>query len=100
MKRTTRYPVTLIGITLGVLAAGAKAQINSNGGDGVLNAPYRGTINSLRECTMDIGYGEVRNHVEPDGTGLITSVNVEMWSEETWDRSVLRLYQELDASGA
>ncbi|MBN1491421.1 MAG: RHS repeat protein, partial [Phycisphaerae bacterium] len=86
-------------------AATANAQISGFEGDGVLNAPYRGTITSLREATMDIPYGEVMNHVEPDlppptsyvDWGIVS--DIEIWADEPWDRSVLRLYEDCDASG-
>src|SRR5688572_15923352 len=93
--------ITLVAVT--ACASAARAQITTNAKDGVLNAPYRGTINSLREATMDIGYGEVMNHAEPRSSGLSlnASQNIEIWliSPTQWDRSVLRMYQELDASG-
>ncbi len=84
----------------------AFAQITMNEGDGVLNAPYRGTIDSLRECSADVGYGEVKSQVEPFifcGSGnpdpcQITSSTIDVWVEGTWDRSVLRMYEGLDAS--
>ena len=77
----------------------AVAQITANAGDGVLNAPYRGTINALRECSMDVGYGEVRSHVQPIVSGLfITSSTISVWVDEPWDRSVLRMYEGVDAS--
>jgi len=83
-----------------VTAPPAGAQITDNLGDGVLNAPYRGTIDSLRECTMDIGYGEVMTHLEPRVGLPITSAQVAIWVDEDWDRSVLRMYEGLDASGS
>ena len=93
--------VTASAIALCVLAGPASAQIIKNEGDGVLNAPYRGTIDSLRECSIDIPYGEVKSHVEPTNAQSIdTSDPILVWHEgESWDRSVLRLYNELDASG-
>ena len=50
---------------LAVCATSAPAQVTSLEGDGVLNAPYRGTITSLREASMGIPYGEVMSHIEP-----------------------------------
>ncbi|MEP0842619.1 MAG: RHS repeat protein, partial [Phycisphaerae bacterium] len=87
-------------------------QIRDLNGDGVLNAPYRGTITSLREATMDLPFGEVMSQTEPrtsSGTGVTidTSVDFEVWLEapdgtfeQSWDRSVLRLYRGMDASGS
>ena len=75
-------PASVLSLVVGVLAPVvlehvAVAQITANEGDGVLNAPYRGTIDSLRECSMDIGYGEVQSHVEPIVSGLtITSSTI------------------------
>jgi len=87
------------------LPQAAFSQITDDAGDGVLNAPYRGTIDSLREATMDIGYGEVQTHVEPIVANLqITSSDIKIWHETpsgsvAWDRSILRLYRGVDASG-
>lgn len=79
------------------------AQITTNEGDGVLNAPYRGTIDSLRECCADIAYGEVMSHMEPndpaDATREVTSGTILIWPIDPWDRSVLRLYNGVDAAG-
>lgn len=77
----------------------AVAQITSNAGDGVLNAPYRGTITSLREICADIPYGEVETHCEPATNITITSGTYSVWVDGTWDRSILRLYEGVDASG-
>jgi hypothetical protein len=107
----------LIGITLGVLAmiamaATLRAQISMSfedaQADSVLNAPYRGTVNSLREASLDLPYGEVRTWIEMQSDTLA----VENWEEMKiwhladeglgtlpWDRSVLRLYFGVDASG-
>ncbi len=75
-------------------------------GDRVLNAPYRGTVSSLREATADIPFGEVRTHVEPiTNSSIEPTPNMTIWLsaeagfEQAWDRSVLRLYRGLDASG-
>ncbi|UCG86750.1 MAG: hypothetical protein JSW71_23120, partial [Gemmatimonadota bacterium] len=83
------------------VSTGARAQITSNEGDGVLNAPYRGTVTSLRELCQDIPYGEVKTHCEPlySDENHMTSNYVEVWAEGDWDRSVLRLYEGVDASG-
>ena len=106
MKATRHH---LVGVALlGVLGFGSTAysQITANEGDGVLNAPYRGTIDSLRECSADIGYGEVKTHIEPrveDNPPLfITSSTIDVWVEGNldWDRSALRMYEGVDASGA
>ncbi len=94
-----------VGWVLGSVG-GSFAQITMNEGDGVLNAPYRGTIDSLRECSADIAYGEVKSQVEPSifcSSGNpdpceITSSTIDVWVEGTWDRSVLRMYEGLDAS--
>src|SRR5690606_37652524 len=92
------------------------AQITSEEGDihrfqgtdyKILNAPYRGTINWLREQCLAYPYGEVRNIVLPQGTGVKLADNTpfEMWAEPAvngapaWDRSLLRLYSAADASG-
>ncbi|MBK9121340.1 MAG: RES domain-containing protein [Phycisphaerales bacterium] len=97
----------LAALLFSLLAIGysAKAQIHGVEGDDVLNAPYRGTIDSLREATMDIGYGEVISHIE----AVYSSLNIDstyplyVWHDpvagEPWDRSVLRLYSGVDASG-
>ncbi len=83
------------------LSLPAWGQITSNQGDGVLNAPYRGTVNALRELCADVPYGEVQTHCEPLVSGLqITSSTYTVWVEGTWDRSVLRLYEGVDASGS
>lgn len=87
-----------------VLATSVNAQITGYGGDGILNAPYRGTITSLREMSMDVGYGEVQSRVEPDSTLTFSTTVLQIWHEVPsgytgWDRSVLRLYRGLDASG-
>lgn len=107
MKTTRRQ--LLWAATLGVVGFGGTvySQITANQGDGVLNAPYRGTIDSLRECSADIAYGEVQSLVEPSifcgpknpQDCEITSSTVDVWVEGTWDRSVLRMYEGLDASG-
>jgi RHS repeat-associated protein len=102
-----RNVLAAIGCVLGSVGA-SFAQITMNEGDGVLNAPYRGTITSLRECSADVGYGEVRSHVEPfifcttqnPDPCKITSSTIDIWVEGAWDRSVLRMYQGLDASGS
>ncbi len=84
------------------------AQIGSNAGDGRLNATYRGTINSLRQATMDVGYGETINHVEPVvSSWSIVGPDIKIWvvrpgippGMEPWDRSILRMYEGVDASG-
>jgi len=99
MKRSNIHEVCLLIVSALALSTPVAAQITSNEGDGVLNAPYRGTIDSLRECSMDIGYGEVQSHVEPFVTGLfITSSTIDIWVEGDWDRSVLRMYEGVDAS--
>ena len=99
MKRPTIHRVLLGLASAFAFSTPVSAQITSNEGDGVLNAPYRGTIDSLRECSMDIGYGEVQSHVEPFVTGLfITSSTIDIWVEGDWDRSVLRMYEGVDAS--
>ncbi|MFH0981624.1 MAG: hypothetical protein V2A79_08810, partial [Planctomycetota bacterium] len=101
MKRMTISSASRLAIVLvGLMCAAAQAQISFLAGDGVLNAPYRGTINSLREATMDVAYGEVKSHVEPfQGTLHIVSFYIDVWTVGDWDRSVLRLYEGLDASG-
>ena len=99
MKRPTMHRLVLGVASAFALSTPVGAQITSNEGDGVLNAPYRGTVNSLRECSADVGYGEMRSHVEPSVSGLfITSSTIDIWVEGDWDRSVLRLYEGLDAS--
>ncbi len=96
-RACTRFAVAA---GLALVPCAVHAQITSNEGDGILNAPYRGTIDSLRDCTMDLGYGEVKSHVEPLGGSLvITSSTVDVWVVGNWDRSVLRLFQGIDASG-
>ncbi|MGD8454650.1 MAG: hypothetical protein PVJ57_22785, partial [Phycisphaerae bacterium] len=104
--RKTMSIVTLfIAVTL---SASAAAQITSNAGDGVLNAPYRGTITSLRELCADIPYGEVKTHCEPlfVDTNYITSSTYSVWvlqetaDDQSWDRSVIRLFEGVDGSGA
>jgi RHS repeat-associated protein len=88
-------------VVFSVASAPCWGQITSLAGDGVLNAPYRGTIDSLREATMDVAYGEVKTHVEPSGGSLqITGANVTLWAVGGWDRSVLRLYEGVDASAS
>jgi hypothetical protein len=74
-------------------------QIFSIRGNDILNAPYRGTIDSLRQATMDIGYGEVGTFVEPTSNSQIQAEPpILIWHDPTpgiddpWDRSVLRLY--------
>ncbi|MCK4660487.1 MAG: hypothetical protein KAV82_13275 [Phycisphaerae bacterium] len=100
VERTSRYPKVVFGVALWAVATAANAQIMSNEGDGMLNAPYRGTINSLRVCTMAVGFGEVKTHVESlDEDFPITSSTIEIWAGGVWDRSVLRLFKEVDASG-
>lgn len=82
---------------LGAMAA--QAQISDNVGDGVLNAPYRGTITSLRELCAEIPYGEVKTHCEPlfGDTNYITSSTYSVWllqenpDDQPWDRSIIRL---------
>ena len=66
-----------LAVTLALLAAvpPVGAQITSNAGDGVLHAPYCGTVTSLREATMPVGYGEVMNHTEPRYGALTLSSN-------------------------
>lgn len=105
MKRTgIAMALGLTAFTTG--ASTGFAQIASFSGDGVLNAPYRGTITSLREACMDMPYGEVMTWIEPTGpTASIQSSYIYVWNSladgsPPWDRSVLRLYRELDASGA
>ena len=95
----TAWMIVLTALT--VCAGTVSAQVTSYEGDGVLNAPYRGTVTSLREASMDIPYGEVMSHVEPRVSGVsITSPTIEVWLEAgEWDRSVLRMYEGLDASG-
>jgi len=103
MKTARIHGIVAALIGLGLIVSGgvASAQITSNEGDGVLNAPYRGTIDSLRECSMDVGYGEVKSHVEPTSSGVfITSSTIDVWVDEVWDRSVLRMYEGVDASGS
>jgi len=102
--KSARTRMVSAGLACVVGAAGpAFAQITTNEGDGVLNAPYRGTITSLREACEDIPFGEVRTWIEPI-TNLLISGTIELWIDpammEQWDRSVLRLYEGLDASGA
>ena len=100
-------PLSRIMLSVAIVAwpfGAASAQITSNTGDGVLNAPYRGTINSLREGSSDVPYGEVQSWVEPTGTLEIDSTsNIRAWHDaaqgDPWDRSVLRLYHEFDAAG-
>ena len=69
MKRSGIHRVFLAVASMFAFSTPVGAQITSNQGDGVLNAPYRGTIDSLRECSMDVGYGEVQSHVEPSTSG-------------------------------
>ena len=71
MSRSTRQLLVFWGLVVCVAARPAPAQIVENGGDNVLNAAYRGTINSLREGTFDVGYGEVRSFVEPVGSATL-----------------------------
>src|SRR3990172_10725912 len=100
MKTARRHFVGVALLGLVGFGTTAYSQITANEGDGVLNAPYRGTIDSLRECSADIGYGEVKSHVEPTSSGVfITSSTIDVWVEGTWDRSVLRMYEGVDASG-
>jgi RHS repeat-associated protein len=93
--------ISLIAIAVFCLVPPTFGQITSLEGDDVLHAPYHGTITSLRECTNDIGYGEILNHVEPrlGGPLDITDAELQVWVVGNWDRSVLRMYRELDASG-
>ena len=102
MTRTTVSSAGRLAIVfVGLVCAAAHGQITSLAGDGVLNAPYRGTIDSLREATMDMAYGEVKTHVEPSGGSLqITGATVTLWAVGGWDRSVLRLYEGVDASAS
>ncbi len=104
MKRSTIHRVFLAVGSVFAFSTPVSAQITSNEGDGVLNAPYRGTIDSLRECSEGVGYGEVKTHIEPRSEDipplLISSSTVQVWTDDTWDRSVLRMYEGLDASGA
>ena len=108
MKRSNFHRVLLAVASVLSISIPVFAQITSNEGDGVLNAPYRGTINSLRECSAGVGYGEVRSHVEPviscspsnPDPCEITSSTIDIWAEGTWDRSVLRMYEGVDASNA
>jgi|GEM_PF-2155711 len=101
MKRLSVCKVFLAAVSPLIFSTHGSAQITSNEGDGVLNSPYRGTINSLRECTADIGYGEVLTHVEPISNDVsITSSSIDIWVEGAWDRSVLRVFEGLDASGS
>lgn len=79
-------------------ASFSAAQITDHGVDDVLNAPYRGPIESLRLRHSNIGFGEVQPHVEPLTNNAIDGT-VRIWCSDTWDRSILRLYQGLDASG-
>lgn len=101
MKHSTIRNTCIAAFATFVSLAPAWAQITSNEGDGVLNAPYRGTIDSLRECSEGVSYGEVQSHVEPTSSGVsITSGTIDIWVEGTWDRSVLRMYEGLDASNS
>jgi RHS repeat-associated protein len=106
----TRNRIAIVFVLLTLLLPGiAAAQISSFDGDiepvfgtSVLNAPYRGTVTSLREATADFAYGEVLTAIEPpnpDAPLSINSADVKVWRVGTWDRSVVRLYQGLDASG-
>jgi len=70
MKRSAAFIVGSSFLIASGLVGTGFAQITANEGDGVLNAPYRGTITSLRECSVDIAYGEVKNHVEPTSSGV------------------------------
>ncbi|HEX9658650.1 MAG TPA: hypothetical protein VGA18_00055, partial [Rhodothermales bacterium] len=107
MKRHKVLIAWFVGLGIVSTLSVADAQITANEGDGVLNAPYRGTIDSLRECSADIGYGEVKSHVEPTifcttqnpDPCEITSSTIDVWVEGPWDRSVLRMYEDVDASG-
>ncbi len=104
MKRSNIHRVFLPVASAFAFSTPVSAQITSNEGDGVLNAPYRGTVDSLRECSAGVGYGEVKTHIEPRSEDipplLISSSTVQVWTDDTWDRSVLRMYEGLDASGA
>ena len=108
MKRSNIHRIFLAVASAFAFSTPVGAQITSNEGDGVLNAPYRGTIDSLRECSAGVGYGEVKSHVEPvifcssgnPDPCEITSRTIDIWVEGTWDRSVLRMYEGLDASEA
>ena len=108
MKRSNIHRIFLAVASAFAFSTPVGAQITSNEGDGVLNAPYRGTIDSLRECSAGVGYGEVKSHVEPvifcssgnPAPCQITSSTIEIWVEGTWDRSVLRMYEGLDASNS
>ena len=89
-------------VILLALATSTRGQITSNAGDGVLNAPYRGTITSLREASQSIAYGEVRAHCEPftGNTDLFLSGStMTIEALDPWDRSVIRLFEGIDASG-
>ncbi|MCP4592425.1 MAG: RHS repeat protein, partial [bacterium] len=100
MNRKIQFRGLLFFIAFGVSSFAARAQITSFEGDGVLNAPYHGTIDSLRACTPNVGSGEVKSHVESLDEDLpITSSTIDIWAEGVWDRSVLRLFRGLDASG-
>lgn len=81
------------------MAQAQLGQITSNQGDGVLNAPYRGTISSLRVISDNLPCGETRTYCEPFFSTLITSSTISIWIEGTWDRSVIRLFEGVDASG-
>ena len=105
MKHLQRF-LTIFACGFGVVAVvtgEARGQIVDFMPDKVLSAPYRGTINSLREATLDMGYGEVRTLVEPHLSGSLNpNTSFRIWLEPgsaAWDRSVLRMYHEVDASG-
>jgi len=104
MSSSTRRALACSMLSSCVFVCLGHAQIVENGGDDVLNAPYCGTIDSLREGTFDVGYGEVRSFVEPVGSATIeTGYPIRVWHDplegDPWDRSVLRLFNGLDASG-
>jgi hypothetical protein len=101
----SRFCAGFLSVTLALLASTASGQITTTAGDGVLNAPYRGTIDSLRNACEAISYGEVRSFVEPSGSSSsINSTYLLIWVDMAagslpWDRSALRMYEGLDASG-
>ncbi|NLX12295.1 MAG: hypothetical protein GXY44_01395 [Phycisphaerales bacterium] len=103
-RKLNRYGCIVVLSILAAFVPAGFGQITSYGGDGVLNAPYRGTITSLREATMAVGYGESESRVEPQTNATFTGSTMLIWHEVPsgytgWDRSILRLYRGLDASG-
>lgn len=92
-------------IVVSTIITCSHAQITSLESDDILNAPYRGTITTLRESCKMMPYGEVRNHIEPPNRNFfdepfLSGSTIEIWCEGVWDRSVLRLYNAVDASGS